>query len=347
MDEAQAAKTLTLTTGYGLKNDEQQEAFHNYVDENLTLLKLIDFELKGQNIGVDDPYLDVTGASTFPTASGPLSGVDSTTLADSGAPFHCRDASTSHMFTKAQREGNIVAKGNVFGQKYLQGDVPEGEFERWVYAEVLSRIVANNNEDVLINGVYSATPTITTRGEMLRIQDGLQQKTLTAGNLLDARHLTVSIALILDLYDQIGASWKGDKVNMRYLMADSVESQLRKHVLARETAYADAVLTENGVLRIRGIDVLTVPLWPTNLTSTAGTTSYTNESMIILTHLKNLKWMMANQGSMPYITRWYENPATMALYAYLHRNIDIIVKNDKALAKAYQVATSGTAYTTA
>lgn len=348
MTEAEVQRAgFTLTKGYGLKNDEQRKLFHSHVDDNHVLLNLIDFELKRETKqGVDRTWLDTTVAATYPRALGPFGGAShSASVSDAGAAFHCRNASTSALFEADDREQNVLQSGGI-QVEYTQGEMPDGEFERWAYNEILAQMVANNNEDILINGVYSApNDAADADAHMLKIQDGLIESTKAITNLLDATHKTASIDLCLDLLAKIHPGWQKDKAGMRFLMSQSTENVLRKDIKDRETGYGDAVIKDDGIISVRSVDVLVVPLWPDNIDNSVGTSSYTNETVIILTGLKNLKWVMfGNRKWPPYITRWYENPATMDLYAYLHRSIDIFVKNAKAMSRAYNLAPTGTAY---
>ena len=339
-------RDLTLQAGYGLQNDDQQTMFHNFVTDALGLLKVIPFETKTQKKGTDDSYIDTTGAATYRTAKGAFGGGVSTTATDGGAAFDCQDASTSLNFTKAQREGNVMAKGKVIFGPYYQGAAPDADdFAQWVHEGPLAMTVANNNEDILINGTKSSDPSGSAREEMLSVQDGLITKTASFGHQTDGLHLVASIKMLEDLFTSIEPGWKQNKANMRFLVPELVDSQLRMQIGAQTaTNYTPLVARQNGVLAYRDIELLVVPLWPIDLTSTSGTTSYTDESRVMLTPIDNLKWVMSIQGHPPYITRWYENPGTMELVVYLHRDIDIFAINPKAFACAYNVATSGSLY---
>lgn len=161
----------------------------------------------------------------------------------------------------------------------------EGEsFEDHV-ARMMATALSNDLEELFITG------DTTSSDEFIAMADGWAKLASTGGHVYDAGRLDlddVSDAKTVfgNMIREMPNKFKRNRSELRFFMGTNVAQDYIDALSARATSLGDKALSERFTLTPFGIELVEVPMLPTNLSYSSPT--YSDNSYIILTHYQNL-----------------------------------------------------------
>jgi len=161
----------------------------------------------------------------------------------------------------------------------------EGEaFEDHV-ARMMATALSNDLEELFLTG------DTTSSDSFLALGDGWAKLASSGGHVYDAGHIALnSVANARTVFGNMIRSmpnkFKRNRANLRFFCGTNVAQDYIDALSERATSLGDKALAERFTLTPFGIELIEVPMLPTNLSYSSPT--YSDNSYIILTHYLNL-----------------------------------------------------------
>jgi len=207
-------------------------------------------------------------------------------------------------------------------------------------ATMFTHQIGNDMEQLSIEGDDSISGSTTASDRLLRANDGFSQlmtDNLPSGQDIDAAGAGVSKKLFFDMIQALPSKWKRNKPKYRFILPPAFAEQWMYAISELATGGGDAAIA--GVsIKPFGIPLAEIPLMPTDLSYGTGTTDC---GEIWLCDPKNLVVVIQRKITW----EWERNPRSDLWEATIHTRCDFLIEIEKAVVRAKNVSSSGTAYT--
>jgi len=315
---AKAALLLADFDHVSMANEEADRFITQVVDES-ALLRTIRVHRTSTPSG-DLSKLNITGPVTE----------KATENTDSGNTSKPVNTSVSYATMKTRSALNISGE--------VQEDTIEGGGARNTIMNAMVLQIANDMENLAIEGDSSIAGSVTASDRLLKSNNGFHALTGSGSNVhqVDAGGLRCSYRLLLAMRRAMPTKWARDLTKLRWIMSQKCALDLSEEWGGRVTDLGDALRRTGELPPILGIPVLEVPLMPTDLTidGTSGATG----SFIWLTNPLNLIYVVQRELTV----EWERVPRADRDEATIHMRSDFIIEEDDAIVKANNVNTDET-----
>ena len=142
--------------------------------------------------------------------------------------------------------------------------------------------IAMDHEELYIMGDQGSSDTF------LALLDGWRKLANTGGHQYLHGGAGVTTAVLAKLLDDMPEKYLRDYNDLRFYVSPKFEHTYKRLLGQRPTPVGDKFLLENAAVTYAGIPLVRVPIIPSNLSKTIGSTSFTDLTFVILTLRKNL-----------------------------------------------------------
>jgi hypothetical protein len=158
----------------------------------------------------------------------------------------------------------------------------EGENLEDSIIKLFATQIAMDHEELYIMGDKGSSDTF------LALLDGWRTLANSGGHQYLHGGSGVTTAVLAKLLDAMPEKFLRDYQDLRFYVSPKFEHTYKRLLGQRPTPVGDKFLLENASVTYAGIPLVRVPLIPSNISKTIGTTPYTDLTFVILTLRKNL-----------------------------------------------------------
>jgi HK97 family phage major capsid protein len=175
--------------------------------------------------------------------------------------------------SKVELDAQLVKAETRISFEALEDSIERGTFESTVRATMAERI-GLDLEDLAFNGDTSSTD------DLLKTLNGFIVRAVT--NTVLAGGATLQRSVLKDILKTMPSEFRRDKRTLRFLTADEADIDYQEHLGDRATLLGDEQVTGLQSRPFQGIEVMGVPVFPTNLGGG------TNETVVLMTDPANM-----------------------------------------------------------
>jgi len=175
--------------------------------------------------------------------------------------------------SKVELDAQLVKAETRISFEALEDSIERGTFESTVRATMAERI-GLDLEDLAFNGDTLSTD------DLLKTLDGFIKQSTT--NVVVAGGATLQRSVLKDILKTMPSEFRRDKRALRFLTADEADIDYQEHLGDRATVLGDEQTTGLQSRPFQGIEVMGVPVFPTNLGGG------TNETVVLMTDPSNM-----------------------------------------------------------
>ena len=158
----------------------------------------------------------------------------------------------------------------------------EGENLEDSIIKIFATQIATDHEELYIMGDQNSSDTY------LALLDGWRVLANAGGHVYNHGGSGVSTTVLAKLLDEMPEQYLRDYNDLRFYVNPKFEHAYKRLLGQRPTALGDKLLLENEGAMYSGIPIVRVPIIPSNIQKTIGSTSCTDLTFVILTLKKNL-----------------------------------------------------------
>jgi hypothetical protein len=158
--------------------------------------------------------------------------------------------------SKIELDAQLVKAETRLSYESLEDSIAKGRFEQTV-REVMAQRIALDLEELAFKG------DTTLADDLLSTLDGFLKQATT--NIVNAGGATLQRSVLKDTLKTMPSEWRKDKRALRYFTADESNIDYQDHLGDRATPVGDAQNEELESRPYHGIQVVGVPVFPTDL----------------------------------------------------------------------------------
>ncbi len=174
-------------------------------------------------------------------------------------------------------------------------------------------------------------------GRLLKHNNGWY-KIARTGHLVDcAGAVGVTRAIFSNMIRALPSQYKMNRAGLRFYCAEAVEQDVRDNLSARVDSLGDSMLVDNNAVRMFGIPVVPVPLFPENMDSINGSNAWGDATFMWLTDPNNLIHVITRELDLYWEFKNRKDMWEMTMYT----RIDNIIEEVDAIVTADDLRIKG------